>query len=37
MSANRGFLTEKVATLPARLLAEVDRGLRLVLDLERER
>ena len=37
VTADRRFLTEKVSTLPARMLVEVDRGLRLVLDLERER
>jgi mRNA interferase MazF len=33
LTADRRFLTERVGVLPARLLAEVERGLRLVLDL----
>lgn len=37
VTADRRFLTEKVSTLPADLLAEVDRGLLLVLDLDRLR
>ena len=37
VTADRRFLTERVATLPSPLLAAVDRGLRLVLDFERER
>lgn len=35
VTADRRFLTEKVSDLPARLLTEVDRGLRLILDLEK--
>ena len=37
VTTDRGFLTERVSALSARLLAEVDYGLRLVLDLARER
>lgn len=37
VTTDRGFLTERVSALSARLLAEVDDGLRLVLDLARER
>jgi mRNA interferase MazF len=37
VTANRRFLTEKVSTLSASRLAEVDRGLLLVLDFERAR
>ena len=34
VTADRRFLTERVSSLPARRLAEVESGLRLVLDLE---
>lgn len=33
VTADRRLLTERIATLPVRLLDEVDRGLLLVLDL----
>ena len=35
VTADRRFLTERVSPIPAGLLAEVDRGLLLALDLER--
>ncbi len=37
VTADRRFLTEKVAALPAGLLTEIDRGLLLVFDLETKR
>jgi len=32
---DRRFLTEKISDLPTRLLTGIDRGLRLILDLEK--
>lgn len=37
VTADRRFLTEKVSVLPADLLAEVEEGLLLALDLRRNR
>ncbi|HEX2162806.1 MAG TPA: type II toxin-antitoxin system PemK/MazF family toxin [Thermoanaerobaculia bacterium] len=37
VTADRRFLTERVGRLPSDLLAEIDDGLRLALDLERSR
>jgi mRNA interferase MazF len=37
VTADRRLLTEKVSTLPADLLAEVEEGLLLILDLRRAR
>jgi len=35
LTADRRFLTEKISDLPTRLLTGIDRGLRLILDLEK--
>lgn len=37
VTADRRFLPEKVSVLPADLLAEIEEGLLLVLDLRRNR